>query len=77
MNPGSFSSWLFDGTRQPTQVAQGGQPGAAGLCSPHGPHTARPRGSPPELVDRYDPEETFHFDGTPEDLADAILKPRP
>ena len=36
-----------------------------------------PETPPPELDDLYDPDETFHFDGTPEDLADKILKPRP
>ena len=36
-----------------------------------------PEEPPPELEDLYDPDETFHFDGTPEDLADKILKRRP
>ena len=30
---------------------------------------------PPEgLEGEYDPEEEFEFDGTPEDLADALFK---
>ena len=36
-----------------------------------------PEEPPPELDDAYDPDETFHFDGTPEDPADKILKSRP
>ncbi|WP_419848642.1 hypothetical protein [Candidatus Poriferisocius sp.] len=29
---------------------------------------------PEELEDAYDPEEVFVFEGTPEDLADALFK---
>lgn len=36
-----------------------------------------PEEPPSELDGLYDPDEIFHFDGTPEDLADAILNPRP
>ena len=40
------------------------------------PGKPTPEEPPLELEDRYDPDETFHFDGTPEDLADRILKPQ-
>ncbi|MCY4135312.1 MAG: hypothetical protein OXG30_10435 [bacterium] len=35
-----------------------------------------PETPPPDIEDLYDPDEAFRFDGTPEDLADAILKPQ-
>lgn len=35
-----------------------------------------PETPPPDIEDLYDPDEVFRFDGTPEDLADAILKPQ-
>ena len=31
---------------------------------------------PPELESAYDPDEVFTFDGTPEDLADALFRER-
>ncbi len=33
-----------------------------------------PEEPPPELEDLYDPDEVFQFDGTPENLADALFK---
>ena len=31
---------------------------------------------PPEIENLYDPDEVFHFDCTPEELADAVLRTR-
>lgn len=36
-----------------------------------------PEEPPEELENLYDPDEIFYFDGTPEDLAGALLKPWP
>lgn len=33
-----------------------------------------PEEPPPELEDLYDPDEVFTFEGTPEDLANALFK---
>lgn len=32
-----------------------------------------PEEPPPEMEDLYDPDEVFIFEGTPEDLADALF----
>lgn len=36
-----------------------------------------PEESPPELDELYDPDEVFTFEGTPEDLADALFEDAP
>jgi len=36
-----------------------------------------PEEPPPELEDAYNPDEVFTFNGTSEDLADALFKDAP